>query len=113
MTVASVRNRVRRLIQDTDSGDYHWSDAQIRDDIQSAVDNLHKVRPETRYVNGLLVDRVTLPSEDADAIQIDERFADALAYFAAYMAYSDDCTDPVSKTLADDYLAKFNAFVQL
>ena len=46
-------------------------------------------------------------------IDINPRYEDCLAYYAAYMAYSDDCTDPVSKALADDFLAKFKTFAQM
>lgn len=111
MTTASITDRVRRLVQDTEEP-YHWTDEQIKADIKSAICALHKVRPDTRYVKGLLVDSVLLPDDDSANIDIEERFADALAYYAAHMAYSDDCTDPVSKQLADDFLAKFNAFAQ-
>ena len=113
MTTANLIERVRRLVQDTDSGNYHWTDAQLKKDIQMAVRALHKERPETRYVNNGLVDYVVLPVSDATDIDIDPRYEDSLAYYAAYLAYSDDCTDPVSKQLADDFLAKFKTFAQM
>ena len=105
-------SRVRRLLQDGEVP-YHWSDDAIKSDLAMSIRALHKVRPETRYVDGLLVDYVTLPALDTDPIAIDGRFEDALAYHTAYLAYSDDCTDPVSKSLADDFLAKFNTFAQI
>ena len=111
MTVKSITTRVRRLVQDVEQP-YHWTDAKIAEDIQTAILALHKVRPDTRYVAGRLVDHVCLSPNSYCPIPIEERFADALAYYAAHMAYSDDCTDPVSKQLADDFLAKFNAFAQ-
>lgn len=113
MTTTDIINRVRRLVQDTDSGNYHWTDAQLKADIQSAVRALHKERPETRYVGGGVVDCVILPATDTDEIDINPRYEDCLAYYAAYMAYADDCTDPVSKQLADDFLAKFKTFAQM
>lgn len=111
MTVASIVSRVRRLLQDEEAP-YHWADEKIKSDLAMSIRALHKVRPETRYVNGLLVDCVTLPTLDTDQVAIDGRFEDALVYHTAYLAYSDDCTDSVSKTLADDFLSKFNAFSQ-
>lgn len=106
MTTTSITNRVRRLLQDTDSP-YHWSDANIKTDIQMAIRALHKERPETRYVNGGVIDCVLLPVLATDVIDIDDRYEECIVYYAAYLAYSDDCTDPVSKGLADDFLAKF------
>lgn len=108
MTTTSIINRVRRLIQDNESP-YHWSDEQLKDDIQHAIRALHKVRPETRYVNLSLIDEVVLPTLASDVISIDDRYEESISYYAAYMAYSDDCTDPVSKQLSDDFLSKFNA----
>ena len=113
MTTTDIINRVRRLVQDTESGNYHWTDEQLKKDIQLAVRALHKERPETRYVDGSVVDYVVLPLANTDAIDIDSRYEDCLAYYAAYMAYSDDCNDPVSKTLADDFLTKFKTFAQM
>lgn len=113
MTTADIIERVRRLIQDTEDGNYHWTDAQLKKNIQTAIRALHKERPETRYVDSQLLDYVALPQSDSSEIDIDPRYEDCLAYYAAYMAYSDDCTDPVSKQLADDFLAKFKAFAQM
>lgn len=113
MTTADIIERVRRLVQDTVSGNYHWTDAQLKKDVQAAVKALHKERPETRYVGGNLIDCVLLPANNAAEIDINPRYEDCLAYYAAYMAYSDDCTDPVSKQLADDFLAKFKSFAQM
>lgn len=112
MTVVKIESEVRRLVQDAEQP-YHWSSSQLKDNLKMAVKALHKVRPETRYVDGLLVDCVMIPDLDTDQISIDERFEDALVYYTAYLAYFDDCTDPVSKQLADDFLAKFNAFAQM
>lgn len=112
MTVASIETKVRRLLQDEEEP-YHWSSDKIRSDLAVSIRALHKVRPETRYPNGALVDFVELPQEATDAIQIDDRFEDCLVYHTSYLAYSDDCTDPVSKALADDFLAKFNTLSQL
>lgn len=113
MTTTDLIERVRRLVQDTDSGSYHWTDAQLKKDVQMAVRALHKERPETRYVGGALLDYVALPANNAAEVDINQRYEDCLAYYAAYLAYSDDCTDPVSKQLADDFLSKFKMFAQM
>ena len=113
MTTQSITDRVRRLIQDTDSQNYHWSDEQIKTDIQFAIRALHKERPETRYVGGSVVDCVMLPAEDSAEIEINDRYEECIVYYAAHLAYSDDCTDPVSKQLADDFLGKFKVHVRM
>ena len=113
MTTIALIDKVRRLLQDTEDGNYHWTDPQLKADLQTAVRALHKERPETRYVDGNVIDCVLLPSDDSAEISIDPRYEDCLVYYAAYMAYSDDCTDPVSKQLADDFLAKFNMFARM
>ena len=113
MTTATLIDRIRRLVQDTEDGNYHWTEVQLKADLQMAVRALHKERPETRYVGGGVVDCVRLPESNDEEISIDPRYEDCLAYYAAYMAYSDDCTDPVSKQLADDFLAKFKLFARM
>jgi len=109
MTTNSIRTIVRRFVQDTDSTHYHWTDADIKANIQLAIVELHKIRPETRYVNGSLSDGVSLPTADTDVIKIESRFEEALADYAAHLCYLDDVTDPVSSQLAEAFLQKFMA----
>lgn len=112
MTVASIEIAARRLLQD-DHAPYRWESAEIRDAIQEGVGALNAIRPETRYVNGELVDYVVLPAADDAAIDVEDRFAEALAYYVVYRCFLDDATDTANQQLADSYLGKFNTKAQL
>ena len=116
MTTNDIITIARRFLQDTASP-YHWTDENLRKNLQSAIIALHKERPESRYVNGALVDKVELPDEPEEgeeeaAITIDDRFEEALACYVTHLAYLDDCTDTVSATLAEVFLQKFKAKAQ-
>ena len=112
MTVASIEAAARRLLQDKNTP-YRWDGAEIRDALQEGIGALNAIRPETRYVNGELVDYVALPEEDDAVIDISDRFAEALTYYVAYRCYLDDSSDTVNQQLADSYLSKFNTKAQL
>jgi len=112
MTTVSIIENVRRLLSD-EIFPVRWSDVEIRKDIQFAIRELHKIRPETRYPNGRLVDCVILPDRDSDEIAIDDRYEECLSYYAAYLCYLDDNSDTVNEQLASSYLNKFNVKAQL
>ena len=112
MTVSSIITIARRFLQDTASP-YRWENAELRNDIQLGIRELHKIRPETKYVDGALTGGVELPESDSDSIDIEDRFELALAYFTVYMAYLNDNSDTVNAQLAESYLSKFNTQAQL
>lgn len=114
MTVDTITAKSRRILQDTVEP-YRWSSDEIRKYLDEGILSLHRVRPETRYVNGLLNDRVEIPApEDEDQrITIDACFEEALVYFVVYKCYLVDDTDTVNAQLAEMYLQKFNTKAQL
>lgn len=112
MTVATIEKKARRLLQDTIE-EYRWSSAQIRDSLVEAIRTLNAIRPETRYVDGLLVDGIRLPDDDSTTIAVEDRYEEALVYYVVHKCYLDDDSDTVNATLATDYLSKFNVKAQL
>lgn len=114
MTVESITNKARRILQDTVEP-YRWLDDEIREYIDEGIVFLHRVRPETRYVNGLLNDRVELPApeDDDQRITLDACFEDVLVCYTVYKCYLVDDTDTVNSQLAEMYLQKFNTKAQL
>ena len=112
MTVATIEKKARRLLQDTIE-EYRWSSEQIRDSLVEAIRALNAIRPETRYVDGLLVDCIRLPDDDSATIDIEDRYEEALVYYVVHKCYLDDDSDTVNATLSADYLSKFNVKAQL
>ena len=109
-SIKLVTEQVRRLMQDTVEP-YRWLDSEIRSHVADAVEHLHSVRPESRYVDGRLSDfKVDQRTED---ILADDRWRESIVYYAAYKCYLDDDTDTVNAQLAESYLAKAEKWMQL
>ncbi len=112
MTAGEIERKVRLIIQDTVS-EYRWTSEEIKDYLQDGCIALNAIRPETRYVGGLLTDGTVLPESDDDPISIDNRFAEALVFYVVYKCYLKDATDTTNQGLAESYLNKFNTKAQL
>lgn len=110
MKVSTIERKARRILMDTYEP-YRWESGEIRDAVQEGVYALNAMRPETRYVDGRLVNVVEI-SEDG-SFQIDSRFEEALVYFVVHKCYLDDSSDTVNQQLAEQYLGKFNTKAQL
>lgn len=112
MTIHGIEAKARRILQDTVE-EYRWSSEEMRDALQEGVITLNAIRPETRYVNGELVDAVELPTSDTAEIPIKNRYEEALVFYVVYKCYLVDNTDTVNAQLAEMYLGKFNTKSQL
>ena len=112
MTVKSVEEKARRILQDTEK-EYRWSSEEMRDALQEGVYALNAIRPETRYVNGELFDVIELPARDTEELTIKNRYEEALVYYVVHKCYLVDNTDTVNAQLAEMYLGKFNTKSQL
>lgn len=110
MTVSTIERKARRILQDTFEP-YRWGSDEIRDAVQEGIYALNAIRPETRYVDGRLVDVVEI--EEDGSFPIDGRFEEALVYFVVHKCYLDDNTDTVNAQLAEQYLGKFNTKAQI
>lgn len=110
MKVEDIERKARRILQD-EFEECRWSHEEILEAVQDGIHALNAVRPETRYVDGRLVDFVEI-GEDG-SFPIDRRFEEALVYFTVYRCYLDDDADTVNAQLAESYLGKFNTKAQL
>lgn len=109
MTVEGIIQKARVKLLDTNSP-YRWSEQELRDGVRMAVRHIHSVRPETRYVDGVLNDFDV--GDDTSDIPVDDRFEEALAYYVVYYAYLKDDSDTVNAQLAENYLAKAERWMQ-
>lgn len=105
MTVDKIRTRARQILEDAVQP-YRWGDAELRDHLQTAVRRLNVRVPATRYVGGVVQDYIPLPDEDDEPIAVDNRYAEALALYVAYLAYFNDATDTVNAERASACLAR-------
>ena len=112
MTPNEIFTVARRFLQDT-AEPYRWADQELANNLKFALRELNKIRPETRYVNGLLTDGTELPDDFDEEIALEDRYEEALAYYVVYLCYLDDNTDTVNGNLAELYLSKFNTKAQI
>lgn len=112
MTVKVIEQEARRILQDSVQP-YRWSSSEIRDAVQEGVCALNAIRPETRYIDGSLVDYVVIPESDTADIAINRRYREALVFYAVYKCYLNDAADTVNAQLSELYLGKFNTKSQL
>lgn len=105
MTVNTIRTRARQILEDAVQP-YRWEDAELRDHLQTAVRRLNVRVPATRYVGLAVQDYIPLPAEDDAEFPVDDRYAEALALYVAYLAYFNDATDTVNAERASACLAR-------
>lgn len=110
MTVAGIISKARVKLLDTNSP-YRWSEQELLDGVRMAVRHIRSIRPETRYVGGVLSDFDV--GYATDEIPVDDRFEEALAYYVVYYAYLKDDADTVNAQLAESFLAKAEKWMQL
>ena len=112
MTKNDIVKRARRLLAD-ELEPYRWSDDTMHDAIVDAVAALNSITPSTRYVDGKLLDRITVPDEDDEEFPIDAHFTEALSLYVAAVCYTHDDPDNQNAALSESYLAKARSLFQM
>lgn len=117
-TVGSIEHDVRVLLLDTDESNYRFTSYDLFCGIRDGIKRLNSVRPESRYF-GLALVLIDFPSVDVDmteeeiatvrdtVVLVEERWIEAVVYYAVYKAYLIDSPDTANAALASDYLNKF------
>ena len=107
MKILDITTKTREILRDI-SKSPHYGDEIIHRGISSAVRHLCSMRPEVRYgSNGALhdVDDIVAPDDNGE-IDVSERFADGIAYYAASRCYDSDSVDTVNLQLAQSCLQR-------
>lgn len=118
MTLGDLVKLVRESLIDTTVGSYRWSNSMILTSLKEGVLRLNKVRPESRYVGLKLVDNTLPVTDDANqyyveatalayVVTVDERWHEALVYFAKGKCLSIDSSDQANMQLANDAFTTF------
>lgn len=114
MTVGDIEKKVRAVLMD-DVPEYRWSEAFILGAIEDGVAFLHSIRPETRYVDGVLTDGVKVPqtAEGKDEeFPIHSRYREAMVAYVAHKCLERDSSDTQNLTLSETYLNKAKTLMQ-
>lgn len=118
VTVGSIEHDVRVLLLDTDELNYRFTPYDLFCGIRDGLKRLNSVRPESRYF-GLALVLIEFPAIDKDMtpaevktvqdtiLLVEDRWIEAVVYYALHKAYLIDSTDTANAALAADYLNKF------
>ena len=117
VTVGIMETSVREILMDTDEENgYRFSPAFLLRALRDGLKRLHSIRPESRYL-GLRLIRFTFPTVDGDLtpdqvqsarateIPVEERWIEAIVYYAVHKAYLIDSSDTANADLAAKYLS--------
>ena len=136
MTIKNIEDRARTLLLDTYGESCRYAPKEMFYALREGVRTLNKLRPETRYVNGLLEERALTDLSynkrlpffvfEAEPTQVDgvnysldtyrnltlnlsERYEDALVNYVVYAMYLKDDADTANAQLASAYYQRFVA----
>lgn len=114
MTLNNLIPEVRALINDSSMSGVRWDDLKIIDFLTQSIVLLGMMRPESKYINGKLVD-IDFGFDKSLFIIPNElmRWKDGFVYFAAGKCLEEDSTDTANMQLAADFIGKATSRFQL
>lgn len=90
-TYLQAINRARRIVQDTDSTSYRYSDDELMDSVNDALLEVRRVRPELFLASGFESEDVVFEDAGNTALPIEDFNFSALVYLTAgYQMLRDD-----------------------
>ena len=103
MDISSTISKTRGILRDPPAT-AHYSDDTIKSGVESAVRHLCSVRPECRYGTS----RASLRDVDdiVENYDVDSRFEDGIAFYAASRCLDTDSVDTVNLQLAQSCLQR-------
>lgn len=114
MTIGDIEKRVRAVLMDDVPPDYRWSEAFILSAIEDGIAFLHSIRPETRYMDGILTDGVKVPQDTKDEeFPVHSRYREAVVAYVAYKCLERDSSDTQNLALAETFLNKAKTLMQV
>lgn len=131
-TIKEIERQVRIKTLDTDADAYRYAPIEVYQAIRDGVRLIWHKKPESRYVDGLMVSKglliggaqadfvvpetfpVTIGSTSYDnaayvalTINMEERYMEPLVYYVIHQMYLKDDTDTANSGLAKTYYEKF------
>ncbi len=115
MQISGLLPDVRNMINDASDNGNRWSSDKIAGFLCQAIALLNSMRPESRYINGVLTDIDF--GNDPKVFEIPAEYSrtwiDGLVYFAASKCLEEDSTDTANAQLAVDFMSKATSRFQL
>lgn len=136
-TIKEIENQARIKLLDTYSDNYRFQPTEMFHAMRDGLRMIRNVRPESRYVNGLLTDKMLLVGSSEEdfvvpesfpctidgtsytledyrnfQINMEDRWMESLVYYVIHQMYLKDDTDTNNANLAQTYYAKFTESVK-
>lgn len=136
-TIREIERQVRVKTLDTYEDNYHFAPAEIFDAMRDGLRMIRNVRPESKYVDGLLTGKMlvvdgvesdftvpesfpatigdttyTLDQYRAFQVNMEDRWMESLVYYVIHQMYLKDDTDTANANLAQTYYTKFTESVK-
>lgn len=126
MTVWDIEEDVRIILNDTYEDAYRFEPKEVFKAMVQGMVNTRNVRPESRYVNGLLVDLTiqvpqsfttspnggTLKTFRERVLEIENRWREPLVFYVVSRMYMKDDADTQNANLVTQYTNLYNTTVQ-
>lgn len=135
--ISEIERQVRIKTLDTYEDNYHFAPMEIFDAMRDGLRMIRNIRPESKYVDGLLTGRMLFVNgEEADftvpksfpatigdttytldqyrefLVNMEDRWMESLVYYVIHQMYLKDDTDTANANLAQTYYAKFTESVK-
>ena len=131
-TIKEIERQARVKLLDTYEDNYRFNPTEIFDAMRDGLRMIRNVRPESKYVDGLLTGKMllvngmeadfdvpesfpatiggttyTLDQFRAFTVNMEDRWMESLVYYVIHQMYLKDDTDTANATLAQTYYTKF------
>ena len=122
MKVGDIEEDVRIILNDTYEDAYRFEPKEIFKAMVQGMVNTRNVRPESRYVNGLIVD-LTIQVDSTytqeglrifreRVLEMGDRWREPLVFYVVSRMYMKDDADTQNANLVKQYSDLYNAAVQ-
>ena len=136
-TIREIERQARLKLLDTYEDSYRFNPTEIFDAMRDGLRMIRNVRPESKYVDGLLTGKMlivngieadfdvpesfpatiggttyTLDQFRAFTVNMEDRWMESLVYYVIHQMYLKDDTDTANANLAQTYYTKFTESVR-
>ena len=136
-TIKEIERQARVKLLDTYEDNYRFKPTEIFDALRDGLRMIRNVRPESKYVDGLLTGKMliiggveadftvpesfpatiggttyTLDQFRGFTVNMEDRWMESLVYYVIHQMYMKDDTDTANAQLAQAYYTKFTESVR-
>ena len=136
-TIKEIERQARVKLLDTYEDNYRFKPTEIFDAMRDGLRMIRNVRPESKYVDGLLTGKMlliggvesdftvpesfpatiggttyTLDQFRGFTVNMEDRWMESLVYYVIHQMYMKDDTDTANAQLAQAYYTKFTESVR-